>query len=301
MPPQSRHWCFTVNNWNANDEAILLALAGSVTYIVWGYEEAPNTGTPHLQGYVIFSQLKRFPQVVAALPIGSHVEVKRGSAKEASDYCKKEGLFKEFGAVPRGPRSSLSDSFAQWAVSFVNDNGRSPTEREIAIAYPTLYLRHSFRLLDLARHLSPHPVIQEGECRDWQRELELVLGLEPDDRTIIFYVDEEGGKGKSWFQRYYFSKHPDKTQILSMGKRDDVAHAVDENKSVFFFNVPRGGMEYFNYNVVEMLKDRVVFSPKYNSRTKVFPTDVHVVVFCNEQPDHTKMTEDRFCIVTEFN
>ena len=55
-------------------------------------------------------------------------------------------------------------------------------------------------------------------------------------------------------------------------------------------------MEYFNYTVVEQLKDRVVFSPKYDSGTKVLTHNPHIVVFCNEMPDLTKMTFDRFAI-----
>ena len=120
---------------------------------------------------------------------------------------------------------------------------------------------------------------------------------DPGDRAILFYVDSEGGKGKTWFQRYMLTKFPDDVQILSIGKRDDVAHALDPRKRIFLFNVPRGGMEFFNYTTVEQLKDRMVFSPKYDSRTKIWKTKVHVVVFCNEEPDLIKMTNDRYVIV----
>lgn len=82
--------------------------------------------------------------------------------------------------------------------------------------------------------------------------------------------------------------------MLSSGKRDDVAHAIDETKDVFLFNIPRGGMEYLNYTVLEQIKDKMVFSPKYNSRTKIFRQNTHVIVFCNEEPNMAKMTRDRF-------
>ena len=87
-------------------------------------------------------------------------------------------------------------------------------------------------------------------------------------------MDPEGGKGKSWFAAYWFGKHSLETQLLSVGKRDDLAHAVDETKRYFFFDVPRGGMEYFQYSILEQLKNRVVFAPKYESTTKIlhFPT-----------------------------
>lgn len=117
----------------------------------------------------------------------------------------------------------------------------------------------------------------------------------------MFYVDPEGGKGKSWFQAWYLTKHPETTQVLSGGKRDDIAHSIDQSKSVFFFNIPRGGMEFLQYTILEQLKDQMVFSPKYNSQMKFLSKTPHVLVFCNEQPDLNKMTEDRYTIRTNYS
>jgi hypothetical protein len=155
-------------------------------------------------------------------------------------------------------------------------------------------------LRNLAEHLYPEPllVLDDAELNDWQRVLHDALRTnDPGDRAILFYVDEEGGKGKTWFQRYMVSKYPNDTQVLSIGKRDDVAHALDQTKKIFLFNVPRGGMEFFQYTTVEQLKDRMVFSPKYDSKTKIWREKVHVVVFCNEEPDMAKMTADRYIIM----
>lgn len=290
-----------MNNWTTANEDQLVALGQSVTYLVFGYEEA-ESGTPHLQGYVTFPKVKRFNEARQFLPHGTHLEAKRGTPEQAASYCKKGGVFKEFGKLvtPSG-RNTLFDDFSDWILRFVTDKERCPSEREIAREYPVLFVRYGRKMRALAEHLSPQPVIETGTLRKWQDDLERAL-LEPcdDDRSILFYVDNEGGTGKSWFQRYMVSKHTDKVQLLSPGRRDDVAHAIDDTKSIFLFNVPRGGMEYFNYQVVEMLKDRVVFSPKYDSKTKVLLQIPHVVVFCNEDPDTSRMTEDRFIIIEEF-
>ena len=72
-----------------------------------------------------------------------------------------------------------------------------------------------------------------------------------------------------------------------------MAYAVDPDKRVFFINVPRLGMEFLQYSILEQLKDRMVFSTKYTSEMKVLRTNVHVVVFCNEMPDMDKMSADR--------
>jgi hypothetical protein len=71
---------------------------------------------------------------------------------------------------------------------------------------------------------------------------------------------------------------------------------VDESKRIFLFNIPRGQMEYLQYSVMEQLKDRMVFSPKYQSSTKLLRFVPHVVVFCNEAPDMEKMTADRYIL-----
>lgn len=296
MPAQTRHWCFTVNNWTRDHEDQLEELSHAVSYLVYGYETA-ETGTPHLQGYVIFQRVKRFTEARALLPPGSHIEAKRGSSFQAAEYCKKDGLYKEWGEAPTEPptRSSPFDRFREWALQTHQDKGRAPTDREIANEFPTLFVRYRRNLQDLARFTCPEPVLEsDWDLRDWQTELADILQLEPDDRTILFYVDPDGGKGKSWFQRYMVSTDPDNVQCLSIGKRDDIAHAIDESKSIFLFNVPRGGMEFLNYAVLEQLKDRLIFSPKYDSRMKTLQKKPHVVVFCNEAPDMTKMTYDRY-------
>lgn len=84
--------------------------------------------------------------------------------------------------------------------------------------------------------------------------------------------------------------------MLSIGKNADLAHAIDESKRVFVFDIPRGSMEYLQYGILEQLKNRMVFSAKYNSTTKILHQKPHVIVFCNEDPDMDKMTNDRYNI-----
>jgi hypothetical protein len=102
-----------------------------------------------------------------------------------------------------------------------------------------------------------------------------------------------GGKGKSWFVRWYLERNREDTQFLSVGKRDDLAHVVKEQTRVFLVDVPRGQMEYLRQEVLEQLKNRMVFSPKYNSTTKYLFQCPHVVVMCNEEPELV-LTEDRY-------
>ena len=98
---RARHWCFTLNNYTEDDVAYLEAFSqtGPVVYIVFG-KEVGESGTPHLQGYIIFRSQQYFSYVKALLPRG-HWGVKRDTSKKASDYCKKDGDFFEAGQLPK--------------------------------------------------------------------------------------------------------------------------------------------------------------------------------------------------------
>lgn len=93
---QSRRWCFTINNYTEEEYAKSLAI--ECKYIVIG-KEVGESGTPHLQGYVVFEKMKRLTAVKNLLP-RAHLEVARGSSQQASDYCKKDKSFEERGVAP---------------------------------------------------------------------------------------------------------------------------------------------------------------------------------------------------------
>lgn len=292
---RAKKWCFTLNNPSEGERGALADLCQSehVDYAVVG-REIGESGTPHLQGFIIFAERKRLRGVKTLLGDRYHLEVTRGSPQQAADYCKKDGDFDEYGELTstQGKRSDW-DAYKDWLKSL----DFPPSEAAIAEEWPSLYGRYRSNALQMSRLLCPIPTLQEGDPRDWQLDLEEYLLNPPDDRSIRFVVDPEGGKGKSWFAAYWFQGHSLETQLLSSGKRDDIAHAIDETKKFFMFDVPRGGMEYFQYGILEQLKNRVVFAPKYESCTKILHFRPHVVVFCNEHPDLDKLTADRYDVV----
>lgn len=101
---RSRNYCFTVNNYTNDDEHQCWALpweAKECVYIVVG-KEVGETGTPHLQGFVCFSTLKSMKQLKDFFPT-AHFEIKRGTFLQASDYCKKDADFFEWGVLPNDP------------------------------------------------------------------------------------------------------------------------------------------------------------------------------------------------------
>lgn len=299
MPQTShRRYVFTLQNYTPAQVELIRAAANSphFIYVVFGREVAPTTGTPHLQGFFVLKNALTRSGALAHLGVQCHLEPARGTSVQAAQYCKKDGDFEEWGILPsqQGRRTDLEEVI-EWIDAFGKENQRPPSAREIAEAQPTAFIRYR-NVVELARHRCPVPILREGECRQWQQRLSDELDADPDDRTVVFYCDPIGGKGKTWFQQWYFSKAVDKVQLLGVGKRDDMAHSIDPVCRVFFINVPRGGMEYLQYTILEQLKDRMVYSPKYNSHMKALQTNCHVIVFCNEEPDRTKMSADRYVV-----
>ena len=76
-----------------------------------------------------------------------------------------------------------------------------------------------------------------------------------------------------------------------------MAYTLIPEPLVVFFDCPRSKQgEFIQYDFLEEVKNGFVFSSKYESRNKAFDSP-HVVVFMDEQPDMTKLSEDRYNIL----
>lgn len=95
---RGKRWCFTINNYTEEDTSRCERI--DCEYIVFGKEVGEEEHTPHLQGFVVFKNRKTFNVVKRIIGENAHIEIARGSVKEASDYCKKDGLFFEKGELP---------------------------------------------------------------------------------------------------------------------------------------------------------------------------------------------------------
>lgn len=112
---KAKGWCFTVNNYSASDVKVLDGLvdAEQLVYLCYGLEEAPSTGTKHVQGYLYASSRVYFTAVKRMLPVGTHIECAKGSPMQNRVYCSKGrvagGVFKEYGVCPRHERGKRND------------------------------------------------------------------------------------------------------------------------------------------------------------------------------------------------
>lgn len=295
---KSTRWCFTHNNPSDGDEELISAFFGvDCKYGVFG-RETGATGTPHLQGFFVLDATgsRTLDWVRNRFPVaGVHFEIARGTTTQASAYCKKDGDYLEFGTPQEpGRRNDLNDAF-EWGRAFLAEHGRAPTSPEIIRAgHFGVYVKNARFRPALMKMVECQKRLQFEELRDWQVGLKDELMGEADDRKIIFYFDSIGNAGKSFFCRYMLENHSECSQVLSAGKESDLAFMIEEYKWIFLFDISRGRLEYLNYSILEMLKNGYVQSTKYVSQVKRLPRQCHVVVFCNEPPDMTKLSEDRY-------
>lgn len=109
---RSRDFTFTINNYNEADVSLCEALASESSYMIVGIECGDEKGTPHLQGYVYFTNARSFSSVKKKLP-RAHIESTKGSPIDNKRYCSKDGkvLF-EHGTCPRqGARTDIEKTF----------------------------------------------------------------------------------------------------------------------------------------------------------------------------------------------
>lgn len=106
---KARSFVFTVNNYKESDVEACRTACKAAKYGVFGYEEAPTTGTPHLQGYISFKNPRSRAEVVKDLGGRAYADRARGNHEQGSDYCKwadyptkkVPNKFEEFGELPK--------------------------------------------------------------------------------------------------------------------------------------------------------------------------------------------------------
>lgn len=288
---RAKNWCFTLNNFTVADETRLQNLTNDVVYLIAGREVGPS-GTPHLQGFVQFQSRKTLNQVIAI--IGQcHCTITR-SVLASIEYCKKDGDWFEIGATAnmsnQGKRNDI-EAFKDTVKNGERDPKKLREDHsEVAAKY------HRF-FVEYVRDNTPEYEAADHPFREWQQTLSDKLDGEPDERSITFIVDTIGNQGKSWFCHNYSTKN-DNCQVLLPGKKVDMAFALVEQPRVIFVDTPRSKQgEYVQYDFLEEVKNGYVFSSKYESRIKRFKAP-WVVVCMNEAPDMSKLSMDRYDVIT---
>ena len=157
---------------------------------------------------------------------------------------------------------------------------------EMSLCQKKIYSAY-YKWVDICR--KPAPLV----LREWQSEVVDMLKTQ-NDREILWIYDKKGNNGKTVLCKQ-LSMHHGAAVYNNAGKKD-ISYAYDY-QPIVAFNLTRTTQGRVNYEVMESLKDGLLFSSKYESTMKVF-TPPKLVVMSNSLPDFSSMSEDRWKVLT---
>jgi hypothetical protein len=180
LNPVNRHWLLTINykETEATSDIELEFTLQNLTrirYYIFQLEQGEN-GTQHHQIYLSFHDNQRFSYLKKQFPT-AHIEARKGTHKQASDYCSKEdtrvGSVHEWGDPPdeQGKRSDIITIY-----EMINDGF---TLKDIREAFPSQYLRYRQQI---------HTVHQEILADDY---------LHKKRNVKVYFINDIAGAGKT--------------------------------------------------------------------------------------------------------
>lgn len=133
---------FTLNNYCDTDVSQLTdsmrstdqgSVGSKTSYAIFG-KEIGESGTPHLQGFLMLKNQAKFAYVKELLSQqfvtrGVHIEQGLGTPIQAMEYCKKDGQYLETGVPPKG-QGARSD-----LAQIQQELNEGATDAEIATAH----------------------------------------------------------------------------------------------------------------------------------------------------------------------
>lgn len=151
---RSRDWCYTVN-WYSPDDKAALPMIKSI-YHIYGFEVAPTTGTPHIQGYIRFKDAKS-RTAVSKIPglTRAWLAKTRGTPQQAADYCKKDDDFVESGELPMSQTDKGNCNKERYAHAWILAKKRDI--QTIADEYPHILMAHYSTIQKIGRDFGIRP------------------------------------------------------------------------------------------------------------------------------------------------
>ena len=202
----------------------------------------------------------------------AHVEAHRGTAWELYRFCIKEGVYRERG---------------EWSWEKNGVSGRSVRPRLQSV---------------------PNFIIYDAGLR-WQARTELFLtATNPDDATIIAFVEKDANRGTSQFCEYMRKRHDALTgqdhcevgaTLLYNGHKIclfDFTHVRARELSV------RPGE--ISYKLLETIKTGMRTRTKYEAvveQAQHTAASPHMILFMNRYPDTSALAFGRWHIIEEFD
>nr|WGT79604.1 satellite replication initiator protein [Sophora alopecuroides yellow stunt alphasatellite 3] len=275
------NWVFTRN---FAGEVPILSFDERVQYAVWQHERVTHD---HLQGVIQLKKKARLNTVKAMIGGNPHLEKMRATIEEAAEYCRK-------------PDSRVSGPWEFGTMLKKGSHKRKILELledpDNEIEEPQKYRRAmAFSAMEASREIAsregfPHSLYS------WQETVMGLLEEEPNDRTIIWVYGPNGNEGKSQFGKFLGLKK--NYLYLPGGKTQDMTYMLMKcPESHVVLDIPRCNSEYLNYQFMELIKNRTIYSYKYEPLGAIIKNKIHVVVLANILPDYEKISQDRIKLI----
>lgn len=298
---------FTWFNYDQEDIDWLKTLPKEkIDFLIYGREICPETGRPHLQGYVEtanskvtrkFTVIKMLDRKCASKTcIDSSLSMRpvNGSKAHNIKYCAKADTKdqtvtedEQVWIVEHRERGRGCNGNAEFlAIREEAKKGKSLSE--IACEHPEVAIKHFSglkALTDLCQESSDKDDLASEypsnvRMFNWQRDLVEMVSMPAPGRKILWYWSEKGGMGKSAIAAWMWVNLG--AALFTNAKSADLARAWKKER-IILIDLTFASEDHTNYAALEAFKNGVVFSPKFDSATKA-RTRPWVVVFANRPP-----------------
>ncbi len=295
----SKYFVFTCNNWTQDHIKNINRVykTAGVAYLTYQKEIGKKKGTPHLQGYICFNKAKKMTTVINLL-IGSDIELRRGKHSEAKRYCQKDDTrvpdttFVEMGSdvdIPEGQGARKDLEEIQEALKTTPYDQVEEENFSSFCRYHKYFRQYSDKQKAKAYDKVLTAKFEKAVLKEWQKEVLHKL-LDQTDRQVTWVWEDQGNVGKTFLGQWLEAIKG--AYICQLGKKADLAYAYNYERIVVF-DLTRSDKEFINYSTIESFKNGRIFSSKYESKMKKFPSCT-VVVFSNFEPDYEKLSRDRY-------
>lgn len=252
----SRHWEFVLNNYQEADILALGKMSSSIVPVIVGQSEVGENGTKHLQVQISFSKKVR-PINILKGELG-HA---RCSFRKVRDLHKTRMY------------CSKDDTYdGHWRMA----RGWKRPQELALITYDIL--------------------------NEYQKSVADFFKTQCDprfSRDIHWFWEPKGNMGKTILSTFFCDQ---RDALIIGGKKADCFYGVQKyiinhhgGPEIVIIDVPRESLDYVSYSAIEKVKDGLFFSGKFDSDMVRFNRP-HVIVFANERPRVSAMSEDRWKI-----
>ena len=254
-----------------------------------------------MQGFVHFKKQLYFNTVKLILGNRCHIEAARATDEQNRVYCSKgNNIFITFGVANNKYSTDVSENVIYANANRIAGGDSIATICESAPECNT-YARHYKSIENMAQSLRQqrNRIKIFNDCAEvkwkiWQQRVIKIILRTPHPCEIHWIYEEVGNTGKTFLSRFLICAHHSCIRMEN-AKSADLKYAYN-GEQIVMFDLSRSIEQIFNYEALESLKNGAMFSPKYESKSKVYDMP-HVIVFANWLPDRMRLSMDRWNIV----